>query len=50
MVEPDGIDRGHPHPACHLFVERPHLVLEGVVTGDDLPAAVEKDLPLAGGT
>ena len=49
VVEPDGIDCGHPHPACHLFVERPHLVLKGVVAVDDLPAAVEKDLPLAGG-
>jgi hypothetical protein len=49
VVEPHGVDRRHADSSRHLLVERADLVLQGLVLGDQLAAAVEKDLALAGG-
>ena len=49
VMQPDGVDRRHAHSAGHLLVERPHLILEGIVGGDDLPAAVEERLAFGRG-
>ena len=46
-MEADGIDRGHAHPSGDLLMKRPDLVLEGVIAGDQLAAAVEEHLPFA---
>jgi len=49
VVEADGIDRRHADPAGDLLVERPDLVLERVIPSNQFTAAVEENLPFAGG-
>ena len=49
-MEADGVDGSDADAAGHFFVERAHLVFEGIVGRQNLPAALEEDLPLGRGS
>ncbi len=48
VVQADGIDRGHPNPACDIVVQGAYLFFQGKIPFHELAAAVVVDLAFRG--